>query len=37
MAVLVDKGQALRDVNVADLKEVLNFYFLGICMAGKGS
>jgi hypothetical protein len=37
MAVLVDKGEVVHDVNVANLKEVLNFYFLGICTAGKGS
>jgi hypothetical protein len=37
MAVLVDKGEVVHDVNVANLKEVLNFDFLGICTAGKGS
>jgi hypothetical protein len=37
MSVLEDKDQAVRDVNVADLSEVLNFDFLGICMVVKGS
>jgi hypothetical protein len=37
MAVLADKGHAIRDVNMADLKEVLKSIFLGICMARKGS
>jgi hypothetical protein len=37
MAVLVDKGQAVHDVNIADLKEVLNSNFFGICTAEKGS
>jgi hypothetical protein len=37
MSVLVDKDQAMRDVNVVDLNEVLNSDFLGICMVVKGS
>jgi hypothetical protein len=37
MTILVDKGQDVRDVNVVDLKEVLNSDFLGICTDGKGS
>jgi hypothetical protein len=29
MVVLVDKGQAVRDLNVANLKDVLNSNFFG--------
>jgi hypothetical protein len=37
MVVLVDKGQVVCDVNMAELKEVLNFNFFWICTARKGS